>query len=183
MGAASRERFRVVAENEFFQGTDLDWLGTSARPPREGRWARRVAGAAIVATVSALGGAVVVSMSPAARQSRGRDAVRGATHSGLPANPVVAQRLPASIERRAPALRAARREHGRVGVKGRPERRLGRLRSARAQVADTARRKNRAATDGVQPLAASRHVVRPAFGATYIAPRPSTRRAEFGFEH
>jgi hypothetical protein len=182
LSAASRERFRVVAESEFFQDSALDWPGTPARAPREARWARRVSGAALVATAGALSGAIAVSMSPAARHARGRPAARGATRSLASSRPAAARSRPATVQLRARLARASHLEPARVGRSDRPGGRLRRVASAREQIADTARRTLAPATGGAQPVPGAVHAAHPAFAGIYIAPRPRARPAEFGFE-
>jgi hypothetical protein len=204
MAALSRERFRVVAESEFFAGASLDWSGTCARAPRESRWARRVAGAAMVATVSALGGAIAISMSPAMRHSRGRPAVPIATHSILSdeathaaptTRPVIARSLLASVALHARALRAKRvqpptglGQREPVGRRLRPSaparaQNLHSVRSLRSVRVQAVRRAPRPQANGVQQAPAPHEVVRPALSVSYVAPAPRARPAEFGFEH
>lgn len=183
MNSASPERFRVVTENEFFEGACLAWSGMPARAPHESRWTRRVAGAALLAgAVSAVGGAVAVSMSPPARHSRGRDAARAAAQSRQPMSPVVARSLLASVEVRARTLRAARRELGRAGSGGRPEGRRTGFVSPRRREVQVARRTALPSTGGVQRAVSARNIARPALAATSGATQSHTRQPEFGFE-
>jgi hypothetical protein len=162
-----------------------------------------VAGAAMVATVSALGGAIAIGMSPAVRHSRGRPAVRVANYSILSdeatraapaARPAIARSLLASVALHARALRATRARPPRslsqrepVGRRLRPSapararnlHSVGSLRSVRVQAV---RRAPRPQANGAQQAPAPHEVVRQALSVSYVAPAPRARPAEFGFE-
>jgi hypothetical protein len=182
MSAASRERFRVVAESEFFHSSDLDWPGTPAAAPRTARWARGVAGAALVATASALSGAIAMSVSPAARHPRGRAAVRGSTRPAAASSPAGAGGHFESAELRGRGLRASYLSSAPTRQRARPGRRLRPLVSAPEQVAHVTRRGRTPPTEGLRAAAGSYRVARRAFVAAYVAPPSRARPAEFGFE-
>lgn len=179
MGAASRERFRVIAEDEFFAEGRPDWSSAPARAPRGHRWTRRVAGAAMAAAVSAVGGAIAVNMAPPAKHLRQRDAPRGGAHLARQAPEVVAQRLLARTELGSRSHRQPRRPRS----KGRINKRRQGFVSRRGRIVEHARPSVLLSTGDVRRVAAARAIARPTLAANSSA-RPSvTRRPEFGFEH
>lgn len=73
--AGSPERFRVVAESEFFGGPELEWT-SSGRPLRIAGWTRRaVVAAMLAASVGVFGGVVAANLAPASSHSRRRSEV------------------------------------------------------------------------------------------------------------
>ena len=183
MGAVLSERFRVVSEDEFWQGASMDWSAASARPPHEDRWRRRVAGAALVAgAVGAVGAVTAVSLSLPTRHSRRPDAVGAATQPRRHASPVIAHSLLASVELREHAHHAARRARGSDGSKGHPGTGQHAFVSGRLREVRRARRSAQPATSDLQRVAPAREAARPVLAAASSARAPHARQAEFGFE-
>jgi hypothetical protein len=182
MGAPSRERFRIVAEDEFLAGTCLEWEGMPAVARRDSRWARRVAGTAMVAAVSAVGGAIALSMSTPAAHLRGQTAGRTATHPLRPTSRVVARSLLASVELRAQAFRSPRREVAEGDRIERPQWRRRRLAPRPRRAVHAARLRRLAAPGAVANAGAATKTARPSLapGDTYRPAR--ARQPEFGFE-
>jgi len=191
----SHERFRVVSEDEFFQGVGLDWTGAAARAPRAGRRRRMTSLAMLIGAVGATAGVSAASLSSRAAHSLRQGTIAAPPRAQPSAGARRARDLVASVasrvafrrdgrgkgrrswRRRASAVRAtvAVRATGAVHATGavRPPR-LRPMRSG-AQVVIGA----------VGPAVAEHVVVRRELDATTsagAASRPRTRESEFGFE-
>ena len=69
VGVRSHERFRVVSEDEFFQGVGLDWTGAAVRAPRAGRRRRMTSVAMLIGALGATAGVSAASLSSRAAHS------------------------------------------------------------------------------------------------------------------
>jgi hypothetical protein len=203
----SQERFRVVAEDEFFQGVGLDWTGATVRAPHGGRRRRMTGVAVLLGAVGATAGVSATSLSSRAAHTLRPGAIAALPRVQPSAGPARARDLAAGIaarvarrrdrlgngrqwRRRAAAVRArgavdapgAVRATGSVRAKG-TVRATGAVRRPRLR---TMRSSARKVVDAVRPVAAEPAVVaRRELNATTsggAAARSRTRESEFGFE-
>ncbi len=196
--AASTERFRIVSEDEFFEGDALAWTGESPQEPH--RQARRAVSAGLlVAALAGVGAVIAVDVRreavPASRQLA---AVRR-TAPGTPsqrASALVRRRIgavPPMHSDRAIRLHRPGRAQSRARRLGNVRTRFVRLQTSRARPTATARGTRPTASG---PAALSGVSLRSANGARRARGVDATRQAsaasdglparaqeaEFGFE-
>jgi hypothetical protein len=191
VGVSSQERFRVVAEDEFFEGVGLGWTGAAARTSHRGRRRRTASVAMLLGAVGATAGVSAASLS-----SRAAHSPRPGTFPALPpaqqsAGAPRARDLAASV-----ASRVARRRDG-LGTKRRSRGRRATAVHATDAVRATGparhprqrpmRSSARAVVDAVRPVAAEPVVARRGHETTTTTAgggtsRSHTRESEFGFE-
>jgi hypothetical protein len=203
----SHERFRVVAEDEFFQGVGLDWTGATVPVQHGGRRRRMTGVAVLLGAVGATAGVSATSLSsrtartlrpgaiaalprvqPSAGAARARDLVAGI------ASRVARRRDRLGIGRHWPRRAAVVRARGAVDAPGTVRatgvipakgavRAAGAARRPRLR---TMRSSARMVVDAIRPVAAEPAVVaRRELNATTsggAAARSRTRESEFGFE-